>query len=266
MSKYVHGYSDTEARRLADQANTLADLLHSGFSFSPGSHVLEAGCGTGAQTIQLAQKHPHVHFFSFDSSEKSLEIARQKAAKQNLHNVRFEATDIYSLPYSDASFDYVFVCFLLEHLNDPRRALQGLRKTLKDGGDIIAIEGDHGSYNCHPRSAAADHVVQCLIDAQAHKKGDSLIGRRLYPLLAEAGFKEVKVLPRMVYVDASKPELVEGFTKKTFIAMIEGVKEEALSLGLSNEHSWNQGIADLYRTTREDGTFCYTFFQATGRK
>ena len=33
----------------------------------------------------------------------------------------------------------------------------------------------------------------------------------------------------MVYVDDSRPELVDGFTRKTFTAMIEGVREDAIA-------------------------------------
>jgi ubiquinone/menaquinone biosynthesis C-methylase UbiE len=266
MKMYVHGYSTTEADRLADQANTLAELLHPSVRFPPGSRVLEAGCGIAAQTVHLARNNPEVQFISFDSSHASIEIARKKIADEGLRNVKLEVADIYNLHYTAGSFDHVFVCFLLEHLHDPQRALVGLKKVLKNGGGIVVIEGDHGSYYCHPKSAAADRVVQCLIDAQAHKKGNALIGRQLYPLLVGAGYCETRVFPRMVYVDAGKPELVEGFTKKTFIAMIEGVKEEALSLGLSTEELWDQGVSDLYRATGEDGTFCYTFFQAIGIK
>jgi ubiquinone/menaquinone biosynthesis C-methylase UbiE len=266
MGLYVHGYSENEACRLADQANTLAGLLHSSIRFPQGSRVLEAGCGTAAQTVYLARNNPGVQFISFDASRKSIDLAREKLVAEGLRNVQLEVADIYNLPYSAGAFDHVFVCFLLEHLHDPLGALAGLKNTLKNGGSITVIEGDHGSYYCHPKSHAADCVVQCLIDIQAHKKGNSLIGRQLYPLLVDAGYQAVRVFPHMVYVDASNPALVEGFTKKTFIAMIEGVKEEALSLGYSNEEAWNQGIADLYRTTLEDGTFCYTFFQATALK
>jgi hypothetical protein len=92
--------------------------------------------------------------------------------------------------------------------------------------------------------------------------GDALIGRRLYPLLVEAGFKNVTVSPRMVYVDASRPQLVDGFTRKTFNAMVEGVRDDAIACGLIDEAAWNQGIRGLHRTTEPDGVFCYTFFKA----
>lgn len=266
METYVHGYSETEALRLTDQADTLARFLHETVRFSEGSHVLEAGCGVGAQSMHLARNNPNVHFTAFDASIESVKKARERIAREGLKNIRFENADVFDLPYAAESFDHVFVCFLLEHLQDPLRALSGLKSVLKRGGSITVIEGDHGSYYCYPRSAAADRVVQCLIDIQAHKHGDALIGRRLYPLLAQAGFLEVQVVPRMIYVDASKPGLVEGFTKRTFIAMVSGVKEEAIALGLIDEKSWDQGIVDLNRTTLPDGTFCYAFFQATAWK
>ena len=99
------------------------------------------------------------------------------------------------------------------------------------------------------------------MEVQARLGGDALIGRRLYPLLAEAGFRDVRVSPRMVYVDGSRPDLVEGFSKNTFIAMVEGVRDQALSLGLVDPRTWEKGIADLYRATESDGTFCYTLFK-----
>jgi ubiquinone/menaquinone biosynthesis C-methylase UbiE len=266
MKKYVHGYSEVEADRLKDQANTLAELLHPAAPFPKGSRVLEAGCGVGAQTVILASNSPEAHFTCIDRSRESVESARKKILLEGLSNVTVEVADIFALPYSDESFDHLFVCFLLEHLQDPLKALLKLKRVLKTGGSITVIEGDHGSYYCHPRSKEADLAVQCLIEIQERKQGNSLIGRQLYPLLVDAGFRTVEVLPRMVYVDSSRPELVEGFTKKTFISMIEGVKAEALALNLIDEETWNRGIAGLYRATHQDGTFCYTFFRATALK
>ncbi len=154
------------------------------------------------------------------------------------------------------------MCFVLEHLRDPVAALSGLKAVLKPGGSIIVIEGDHGSTYFHPDNEYARRAVQCLVDIQASMGGDALIGRRLYPLLAEAGFKDVRVSPRMVYVDASKPQLVDGFTIKTFTAMVEGVRGQAIARNLIDADSWEKGIRGLYRTTEPDGVFCYTFFKA----
>jgi hypothetical protein len=48
--------------------------------------------------------------------------------------------------------------------------------------------------------------------------------------------------------------------------MVEGVGEDTVSSGMMNQDEWNEGISALYRTAEEDGTFCYTFFRATGVK
>jgi hypothetical protein len=70
----------------------------------------------------------------------------------------------------------------------------------------------------------------------------------------------------MVYVDASRPDLVDGFTRKTFTAMIEGVREPAIAAGLIDPDRFDTGIGDLHRTTEADGTFCYTFFKGVGER
>lgn len=260
---YVHGYSTRESIRLVDQATTLTELLHGDTQYPAGSSVLEAGCGVGAQTVILATNSPDAHFTSIDISETSLEIAAAKIAEQGITNVTFRQADIFNLPFAAESFDHIFVCFVLEHMHDPLAMLSALQTVLKQGGTITVIEGDHGSTYFHPESALASRTVQCLIDIQARLDGNSLIGRQLYPLLKKAGFAQVTVSPRMVYVDSSRPGLVEGFTRNTFIAMVEGVREQALAWEMMTEAEWDQGIAELYESAGDDGVFCYTFFKGT---
>ena len=164
------------------------------------------------------------------------------------------------------SFDHIFVCFVLEHLARPVEALVCLKDLLKTGGTITVIEGDHGSAYFYPDSEAAHRAIQCQVELQKRAGGNANIGRELYPLLNEAEFSAIQVSPRMVYVDPSKPQLVEGFTKNTFTAMIEGVRESALEAGLIESKTFDSGIQGLYRTAESDGVFCYTFFKAVGIK
>jgi SAM-dependent methyltransferase len=261
---YVHGYSPSESTRLSDQATTLTELLHADTAYPPGSEVLEVGCGVGAQTVILAGSSPRAAFTSIDISKASLAAARRRARAAGLANVTFRRADVFDLPFASARFDHVFVCFVLEHLRDSAGALEALTGVLKPGGSVTVIEGDHGSAYFHPDSGHARRAIQCLVDLQRRAGGDSLIGRRLYPLLVEAGYRDVRVSPRMVYADASRPALVDGFTRRTFTAMVEGVGKHAVGGGLVDAASWSAGIRDLYRTAEDDGTFCYTFFKARG--
>ena len=216
---YVHGYHPRENTRLQDQASTLEELLHYDTAYPAGSRVLEAGCGVGSQTVTLARNSPGAAITSVDISESSLAEARARVAAAGLTNVEFQLADIFHLPFPPGSFDHVFVCFVLEHLSRPLEALSILKNLLKPGGTITVIEGDHGSAYFHPDSAFARQAIQCLVELQARSGGNANIGRMLYPLMQQAGFASVRVSPRMVYADASRPKLVEGFTKKTFMAL-----------------------------------------------
>ena len=262
--KYVHGYDPRENIRLQDQATTLVDLLHSDTRYPDGSEVLEAGCGVGAQTITLAGNSPGARFTSIDISQNSVSAAQERLEKAGYANVRFQQADLFDLPFEQDVFDHVFVCFVLEHLQHPVEALARLKSHLKPGGTITVIEGDHGSTYFHPDSVAAYRAIQCQVELQKRAGGNANIGRELYPLVSGAGFAEVTVSPRMVYVDSSRPGLVDGFTRNTFTAMIEGVRESALEAGLIDETLFDEGLRALYRTTEADGVFCYTFFKAVG--
>jgi SAM-dependent methyltransferase len=258
---YVHGYNVHESRRLQAQAGSVVDLLHGDTRYSPGELVLEVGCGTGAQTISLARNSPATHFVSVDRSADSLAQARGRIAAAALSNVRFLHADLFALPFAAQTFDHIFVCFVLEHSAAPADALRLLGRLLKPGGSITVFEGDHGSTYFHPHSDIAQRAVHCQIELQRRAGGNACIGRQVYPLLVNAGFRDVRVSPRMVYVDASRPDLVDGFTRRTFTAMIEGVRQRALEAGLMDAASFDAGLRALSRTAAEDGVFCYTFFK-----
>ncbi|MEO1133236.1 MAG: methyltransferase domain-containing protein [Cyanobacteria bacterium J06639_1] len=263
---YVHGYGARENIRLQDQASTLVELLHCDTVYPADSRVLEAGCGVGAQTVTLARNSPEANIVSVDISERSIAIAEQKVRAAGFSNVTFQQGDIFNLDFAPASFDHIFACFVLEHLSEPVEAIACLLELLKPGGTLVAIEGDHGSAYFHPDSEAARRAIQCQVELQKRSGGNANIGRELYPLLKAAGLSSVKVSPRMVYVDSSKPNLVEGFTKNTFTAMIEGVRETTIQANLLAAETFDEGIRDLYRTAEADGVFCYTFFKAIAVK
>jgi len=73
------------------------------------------------------------------------------------------------------------------------------------------------------------------------------------------------VSPRRVYADESRPEAVEG-VRRIFIAMVEGIRDQAIDGGLIDADTGEKGIRDLYNTTEHGGSFSYTFFKGTGTR
>jgi ubiquinone/menaquinone biosynthesis C-methylase UbiE len=106
---------------------TLVDLLLSDTSYPDGALVLEAGCGVGAQTITLAKNTPRASIISVDISDISVKQAEQKVRDAGFTNVQFRQVISSTCHFAAQTFDHVFVCFVLEHLNDPVLALKKLK-------------------------------------------------------------------------------------------------------------------------------------------
>ena len=205
---YVHGDHQSEGLRLRDQAQTLADLLHHDTVLAPNSDVLELGCGVGAQTLEVLARNPDIRLTAVDRSAASLNSARHALQAAGRHGVDLVQADLFELPHDGplhaGRFDAVLVCFVREHLDRPEAALQIARKLLRPGGRLIVIEGVHGSTTFHPDSKDARAAIDCQVALQRQVGGAPDIGRRLYPLLTQAGLLDIEVTPRQVYVDGAR--------------------------------------------------------------
>jgi len=267
LKRYIHGYSETEAQRLQNQANSIAEYLHFDSVWPQGSTILEVGCGVGAQTVIIADKNPDCKVVSVDISKKSIAQAQQRVQDAGITNVEFRLQDVHELTQAQTpQFDHVFICFVLEHMSKPQKVLQDLQSIIKPRGTITVIEGDHGSTFFYPENDFARKVINAQVQLQQHKGGNANIGREIYPLLSKAGFQEIVVSPRQIYVDGTRPTLVEGFIKNTFTAMMQGMSEEVLKEGLLSKSDYDLGIEALLRTAESDGVFSYTFFKGRGIK
>ena len=260
---YVHGYANEELNRLTDSADTLQHLLHRDIVYPKGKAVLEAGCGVGAQTRHLLNNSPGIRLVSMDIAQKSLTRAKQATGT---HKVAFIRADLHHTPFAEASFDHVFICFVLEHLPDPDDVLLRLKPLLKPGGTITAIEGDHGSAFFHPESEAAVAAWRCLQQLQLQTSGDGHIGRRLYELFRNSGATSIHVTPLPVYCDPSLPHMMTGFADKTIVGMLKGIEENVLARKMIPPETWHQGINDLLNLSQSDnGSFSYTFFRVVAK-
>ena len=263
---YVHGYSDRETQRLYEQSLILEELLHGGTHFSPGTRVLEVGCGVGAQTSILARRNPGIFLTSIDISEKSVNRATQMVRELALNNVNVKQANLFEHGFDLASFDHVFICFVLEHLPDPPKALRICRDLLAKEGTLTVIEGDHGSGFWTPESFPSRLAWKGLIDSQLMLGHDPNIGRSLYPLLIEAGFEPEYVEPRSVYADGSDPVLLEGVVNQIIAPMVFSAEQEVLKEGLVEQATWEEGLKDLNAiSSNPKGTFFYSWFKSLAR-
>jgi SAM-dependent methyltransferase len=263
---YVHGYTERETQRLHEQSMILEELLHSGTSYPPGSKVLEIGCGVGAQTLILLRRNPGIQLTSIDISEGSVKEASKAVDASGFQCVAIRQEDILNHTMESGSFDHIFVCFILEHLEDPVQALKKMTALIRRGGTITVIEGDHGSGIWTPESNASRVAWDGLITSQRMLGHDPNIGRRIYPLMEEAGISIRGVEPRPVYADRSHPRLLDGVVNQIITPMVYSAEEHVLENNLVEPDIWKQGLMDLSNVAvHEGGTFFYSWFKGEGK-
>lgn len=95
-------------------------------------NILEVGCGAGATLLALKNLYKNANLYGIEISENAGKVARGIAdiIIGNIENV--------TLPYKEKYFDYIIFGDVLEHLIDPWKTLDKLRKYIKDDGYIIA--------------------------------------------------------------------------------------------------------------------------------
>lgn len=99
-----------------------------------GKDVLEAGCGGGRLTSVLYRKGVR-NYFMMDISDAVHEARKKHKGLRNAHFIR---GDITHPPFRDSSLDVIFNLAVLQHAENPRKALHGMTATLKKGG-ILAV-------------------------------------------------------------------------------------------------------------------------------
>ncbi|WP_417453876.1 class I SAM-dependent methyltransferase [Kiloniella sp.] len=104
--------------------------------FTPDMDVLELGCGTGTTALIHAPFVKHIR--AVDISEKMLEIARDKAAKQNVTNITFDQAAIDTFTATDQSYDIIMTHSVLHLLDDKEATIANIHKMLKPGGYFIS--------------------------------------------------------------------------------------------------------------------------------
>ncbi len=167
-------------------------LLQQAFR-SPGSHVLDVGCGTATLTIMLKQQRPEVEAVGIDGDETILGIAAKKAAKAGV-KLQLDHGFSYEMSYADGSFDKVLSSFFFHHLNHEEKAhtLAEIYRVLVPGGELhIADWGKPGNLLLR----AGFLVVQLLDGFQttwANVQG------LLPDYISGAGFVDVKENGRVV--------------------------------------------------------------------
>ena len=100
--------------------------------------VLELATGTGLIAKNIVNAAAHIE--ATDASPEMITEAKRDNRSAKLH---FSVQDMFRLPYADKSFDVVIVSNALHIVPQPEKALQEIKRVLKDDGVLIAPTFTH---------------------------------------------------------------------------------------------------------------------------
>ena len=191
--KYTHGHHESvvaahAVRRASEAAAFVLPQLKSPM------RLLDFGCGPGTITNDLAEHLlPDGWVVGIDSSEAVIEQARSAAAEKSLTNVEFEVNSIYETGYESASFDAAYAHQVLQHLSEPVRALEEVRRVLKPDGICAVREVDWGASAIWPDDERLSRFFDVYNKVAERNGGDAFAGRRLKQWFTDAGFSDLVV-------------------------------------------------------------------------
>lgn len=105
-----------------------------------GETILDIGSGFGNLTMELAKNNPDSKVYGIDLHDSLAGQAQMNADVLAVPNVEFRTGSAYALPFEVDSANVATCFFMLHHLEDIKFALFEIKRVLKKGGSLIAVE------------------------------------------------------------------------------------------------------------------------------
>ena len=97
-----------------------------------GGSILDVGCGEGLLLEKVVHRFPGRNVRGVDIDPLNISICRE-------HGLHVDEGVVYSLPYEDGSFDVALFIEVVEHLDEPIRAIAEIGRVLKKGGRMLVL-------------------------------------------------------------------------------------------------------------------------------
>lgn len=261
---YLHGFTPEEAARLRRQARILEHRIHRSLPFHRAQHLLEVGCGVGAQTETLLRHFPQLFVTGVDASEPNLAEARRFLEAQSWADGRWELVlgDGARLRLPAGTYDAAYLCWILEHVADPERVLSEVRRVLRRGSPVAVTEVMNASFFLNPYSPATLAYWTAYNDRQLELGGDPFVGAKLGNLLLGLGYRDIATEVSSVFLDNRAPEERAEFLEFWTDMLLSGAPGLLESGRVSDEvvAGMKEELAEVAHDP--DAVFLYSFVQA----
>jgi ubiquinone/menaquinone biosynthesis C-methylase UbiE len=264
---YLHGFSPVEQERLRRQARFAEHTIYQNVNFSSTKKVIEVGCGVGAQSEILLRRFPDLQLTGIDLSEKQLAAANDSLSKLEFAKGRYSLHEMSAedIKFEAESFDGAFLCFVLEHVPDPRRVLSEVRRVLAPGGVIYITEVLNSSFFLDPYSPNVWKYWMAFNDYQYDNKGDPFMGAKLGNLLMQNGYRNIETIVQTWFLDNRHPqkrkEIIEFWSE-----LLMSASDQLLAAKYVDQATVDGMKAEMKAVANDpNAVFFFSFIQAKAR-
>ena len=249
---YIHGTEGDEQQRLAILNNMTNKSFLNFIKLRETDRVLEVGSGMGLLAKEVARMIPDGKVTGLEKSEEQL-----KLCPSSISNLTFVKGDAHNMPFDDNSFNVVYCRYILEHVTNPLKVLNEVRRVLVDEGRLYIQENNILAIEMYPECPHFKKAWQKFALLQYELGGDALIGKKLYSLLKKCGFKKIELSPAPEFhyydLETFKPWI------ENLIGNIEGASKKLLEYNLLTEEEIKDAINELqnFITLNDASTYFY---------
>jgi SAM-dependent methyltransferase len=170
-----------------------------------------------------------------------------------------------TLPFPPDAFDGAFLCWILEHVDEPARALAEVRRVLRAGSPVVVTEVMNATFFLDPYSPNTLRYWRAFNDTQLELGGDPFVGAKLGNLLLGNGFTDIHTEVKTFHLDNRRPGDRTEFLGYWSDLLLSGAP--ALAKAGRVPAKVVAGMqAELQRVARDpDAVFWYSFVQARAR-
>lgn len=255
-TEYFLSKLDGEIERLGSQYQLFAPVTHQLWDragLGSGAQVLDAGCGPGFGTVELAERvGSNGKVTAFDRTTEYLAYLRNQLAERKITNVEVvEGLLSGNIPLADGQFDFIFTKFVHIFIPDLLPVIREYYRLLKPTGKLLICE-PIGLWQISPPST----IVREFLDRgfQHFKKNDVDIevGRLLPNKLITAGFQIAETIPevRLGYPDSQEWQWMTAFYQRAIPVLV--------AEGAMTEDDIKRYRQELDRLANDKGSFMTT--------
>jgi ubiquinone/menaquinone biosynthesis C-methylase UbiE len=241
MMSEAEGYVRAEyLRQSANMSKRIKQRSYEMMSIELPSHVLDIGCGSGIDTVAIAEQFgENCRVSGVDIDEDMLQQADALAEEKNLDaHVSHHLADVSELPFETDEFDAVRAEGLFQVLPkffDPHEIFKEILRVLKPGGKLVLLDTDWASASVDIPNVELERRLMGFFSMYMRPNG--LAGRQLYGFFKQHNIQNINI-------DVI-PMFQNDFSKTPYG---DGLKKESLKAGFISEEEalfWMQELSML---------------------